>query len=45
MTRRVDPDFGFPEPDKPGINWRKWVTVVVLALLAAMGAFVLYKDM
>ena len=44
MTRRVDPDFAFPEADKPGFNWRKWLAVVVVALLMAMGAFVLYKN-
>ena len=44
MTRRVDPDFGFPEPDKPGIDWRKWLGLFVIALLAALGAFFLYKN-
>ena len=44
MTRRVDPEFQFPEADKPGINWRKWLGVAVIALLVAMGAFILYKN-
>ena len=44
MTRRVDPDFQFPEADKQSFDWRKWLTVVVIALLIAMGAFVLYKN-
>ena len=44
MTRRVDPDFQFSGADKPGFNWRKWLTVVVVALLVAMVAFVLYKN-
>lgn len=43
MTRR-DPDFKYPEPDQPGFDWQKWLTVVVIALLVAMGAFVLYKN-
>ncbi len=43
MARR-DPDFQFPEAEKPGFDWRKWLTVVVIALLLAMGAFVLYKN-
>ena len=44
MTRRVDPDFGFPEPDKPGVNWRKWIAVGLIVVLIAMGAFFLYKN-
>jgi uncharacterized protein YpmS len=43
MTRR-DPDFQYPEPDKPGFDWRKWLTFVVIALLLAMAVFVLYKN-
>ena len=43
MTRR-DTDFKYPEPDQPGFDWRKWLTVVVIALLVAMGGFFLYKN-
>jgi hypothetical protein len=43
MTRR-DPEFKYPEPDKPGFDWRKWLIVVVVALLVAMGGFMLYKN-
>lgn len=44
MTRRVDPDFSFGEPDKQGYDWRKWLGIAVVALLVAVGAFVLYKN-
>ena len=44
MTRRVDPEFQFPEAEKPGFNWRRWLTIAVVALLIAMGAFILYKN-
>ena len=44
MTRRVDPEFQFPEADKQGFAWRRWLIVVVIALLIAMGAFFLYKN-
>jgi len=44
MTRRVDPEFQFAEENPRGCDWRKWLTVVVIALLIAMGAFFLYKN-
>jgi hypothetical protein len=44
MTRRVDQEFQFAEEHRRGFDWRKWVTVVVIALLIAMGAFFLYKN-
>jgi hypothetical protein len=44
MTRRVDPEFRFPEADKRGFAWRRWLTVVVIALLIAMGAYFVYKN-
>ena len=43
MTRR-DPDFQFPEADKPGIDWRKWLSAVVVALLIALLAYFIYKN-
>ena len=45
MTRRVDPEFQFAEADKRQFDWRKCLTVVVIALLVAMGAFVVCKSL
>jgi hypothetical protein len=44
MTRRVDPDFQFPEAPQRCFEWQKWLTIAVIALLIATAAFFLYKN-
>jgi hypothetical protein len=42
MTRRVDPDFQFPDLNKRRFNWLKWLTIAAIVIALATGAFFLY---
>jgi hypothetical protein len=42
MTRRVDPDFPFPDLNKRRVSWLKWLAIAVIAIALAAVAFLLY---
>lgn len=42
MTRRVDPDFQFPDLNKRRFNWLKWLIIAAIVIALATGAFLLY---
>ena len=44
MTRRVDPDFQFPDTTERRFDWQKWLTIAVIVLLLAMAAYIVYKN-
>ncbi len=44
MTRRVDPEFQFPDLTKRRFNWQKWLAVAAVAVPLATGAFYLYRN-
>ena len=44
MTRRVDPEFQFPDMTERRFDWRKWLAVAIIVLVLAMGAYILYKN-
>jgi hypothetical protein len=41
MTRRVDPDFQFPDLNKRRVNWLKWLAVAAIVIALAAVAFLL----
>jgi len=42
MTRRVDPDFQFPDLNKRRFNWLKWLAIAAIVIALATGAFFFY---
>ena len=42
MTRRVDPDFQFPDLNKRRVNWLKWLGIAAIVIALAAVAFLLY---